>query len=209
MLDKNALRLYLCTDRIYASVRPIEEIVEEAILGGVTMVQIREKNVSSREFYDVACAIRNVTKAYHIPLVINDRLDIALLTGADGLHIGQSDVPLSEVRKIVGNKCFIGVSAGNVEEAIIAQENGADYLGAGPVFPTNSKTDAQSAIGLAGLERICNAVHIPVIGIGGINAQNAGEVMKTGASGVAVIQAILAQKDIKSASLALSSQVRE
>jgi thiamine-phosphate pyrophosphorylase len=163
------------------------------------MVQLREKDASSREFYEIACAVRRITEARRAPLVINDRLDIALAVGAAGLHIGQSDLPLEAARKIAGNRLFIGVSAGTVEEALSAQAGGADYLGVGAVFPTGSKVDAGDAIGIERLAAICSAVDIPVVGIGGIGPQNAEAVIKAGAAGIAVISAILSQPDIQAA----------
>jgi thiamine-phosphate pyrophosphorylase len=207
MMNRHDLLLYLCTDQGYLGDRSFAEIIEEAIAGGVTMLQIREKNACTREFFETACVARNITKARRIPLVINDRLDVALAVDADGLHIGQSDLPLRAARKIAGSKLFIGVSAGTVEDALAAEKEGADYLGAGAVFPTGSKDDAGDAIGLEGLARICAAVNIPVVGIGGIGLANAADVMKTGAAGIAVISAILAQKDIKAASETLRAQI--
>ena len=207
LINKNDLLLYLCTDQGYVGERSLAEIIEEAIAGGVTMIQIREKNACTREFFEMACVARNITKARRIPLVVNDRLDVALASDADGLHIGQSDLPLNAVRKIAGSKLFIGVSAGTVEDALAAEKDGADYLGIGAVFPTGSKDDAGSAIGLEGLARICAAVKIPVVGIGGIGLANAADVMKAGAAGIAVISAILAQKDIKAASETLKAQI--
>jgi len=206
-MNRHDLLLYLCTDQGYLGARSFAEIIEEAIAGGVTMLQIREKNACTREFFETACVARNITKARRIPLVINDRLDVALAVEADGLHIGQSDLPLQAARKIAGGKLFIGVSAGTVEDALAAEKDGADYLGAGAVFPTGSKDDAGDDIGLEGLARICAAVHIPVVGIGGISLANAADVMKTGAAGIAVISAILAQKDIKAASATLRAQI--
>jgi len=206
-MKRRDLLLYLCTDQGYLGSRNFAEIMEEAIAGGVTMLQIREKNACTREFFEMACIARNITKARRIPLVINDRLDVALAVEADGLHIGQSDLPLQAARKIAGGKLFIGVSAGTVEDALAAEKDGADYLGAGAVFPTGSKDDAGSAIGLEGLSRICAAVKIPVVGIGGIGLANAADVMKSGAAGIAVISAILAQKDIKAASETLRAQI--
>jgi thiamine-phosphate pyrophosphorylase len=163
------------------------------------MVQLREKEASGREFYGLALALRKITSRHGIPLVINDRLDIALAAGADGLHIGQSDMPLKAARLAAGERLFIGVSAGTMEEALKAQEEGADYLGAGAVFPTVSKADTGLAIGLETLAAICSAVNIPVAAIGGIGTANAVSVLKAGAAGVAVISAILSQKDIKAA----------
>jgi thiamine-phosphate pyrophosphorylase len=172
------------------------------------MVQIREKDVSTREFYEAALAVKKITDARKIPLVINDRLDIALAVNADGLHIGQSDMPIEAVKKITGDKIFVGVSVGSVEEALDAQKRGADYLGAGAVYPTGSKADAGDAIGLEKFAEICAAVDIPVVGIGGISIDNAKEVMKSGAAGIAVISAILGQKDIKAASERLKAQLQ-
>jgi thiamine-phosphate pyrophosphorylase len=199
MLDPKTLRLYLCTDQTLALGRPLLEAVDEAIAGGVTMVQLREKDLTSREFYNTALALRELTKHRNIPLVINDRLDIALAAGADGLHIGQSDLPVQAVRKIAGKSLFIGVSASTIEEALLAQKEGADYLGVGAVFPTGSKADAGEAIGLEKLHAICSALKIPVVGIGGIGPANAAEVMRNGAAGIAVISAILSQQDIRAA----------
>jgi thiamine-phosphate pyrophosphorylase len=196
MLNPKDLLLYLCTDRLLALGRPITAAVEEAIAGGVTMVQLREKDASSREVYKIALEVQAITKRHHIPLVIDDRLDIALAVGAEGLHIGQSDLPLSAARRLVGKEMFIGISASTVEEALEAERNGADYLGVGAVYPTGSKADAGDAIGLERFEKICAAVKIPVAGIGGVNPDNAGAVIKAGAAGIAVISAILSQPDI-------------
>ncbi|MDR1374542.1 MAG: thiamine phosphate synthase [Treponema sp.] len=196
MLNSGDLLLYLCTGRAPARGRPLAEVVEEAIAGGVTMIQLREKDASSREFYETAVELRALTRRHHIPLVINDRLDIALAAGAEGLHIGQSDLPLAAARRLAGRNLFIGVSVSTVEEALEAERNGADYLGAGAVYPTGSKADAGAAIGLKRLAEICAAAAIPVAGIGGIRAENAGAVIKAGAAGVAVISAILSQPGI-------------
>jgi thiamine-phosphate pyrophosphorylase len=199
MLNPQDLLLYLCTDRVLSLGRPITEAVEAAVAGGVTMVQIREKAASTGDFYRIALEVQAVIRRYHIPLVINDRLDIALAVGAEGLHLGQSDLPLPAARRLAGNKLFIGISASTVEEALRAEAEGADYLGAGAVYPTGSKTDAGKVIGLEGLEEIRAAVKIPVVGIGGVNAANAAEVMKTGAAGISLISGILSQPDIREA----------
>jgi thiamine-phosphate pyrophosphorylase len=163
------------------------------------MVQLREKDASSREFYEIALELRALTRRLGIPLVINDRVDIALAVGADGLHIGQSDLPLKKARQLAGRGMFIGISAGTVVEALVAERDGADYLGAGSVYPTGSKADAGEAIGVRGLADICAAVRIPVVGIGGINAGNAGEAIGAGAAGAAVISAVLSQPDVEGA----------
>jgi thiamine-phosphate pyrophosphorylase len=170
MNQKNLL-LYLCTDRLLALGRPITQAVEEAIAGGVTMVQLREKNASSREFYEIALEVQTVTRRHRVPRNINDRLDIALAVGADGLHIGQSDLPLNAARRLAGKNMFIGVSTSTVEEALEAERGGADYLGIGAVYPTGSKADAGDAIGLEWLREVIAAVKIPAVGIGGVNPE--------------------------------------
>jgi thiamine-phosphate pyrophosphorylase len=196
MLNLRSLLLYLCTDRVLARGRPLAEAVEEAIAGGVTLVQLREKDAATGEFYRIAREIQAVTRRHHVPLVINDRLDIALAVEAEGLHLGQSDLPLPTARRLARGRLFIGLSASTVEEALRAQKEGADYLGVGAVYPTGSKADAGEAIGTVRLAAICAAVRIPVVGIGGVNAGNAAEVMKSGAAGIAVISGILSQPDI-------------
>jgi thiamine-phosphate diphosphorylase len=200
-----ALRLYLCTDRVLSLGRPLGETISAAAAGGLTMVQLREMDATSREFYGIALELRALTRRLGIPLVINDRADIALAVGADGLHIGQSDLPLKKARQLAGRGMFIGISVGTVAEALAAERDGADYLGAGPVYPTGSKADAREAIGVRGLADICAAVRIPVVGIGGLKAGNAGEALCAGAAGVAVISAILSQPDIEAA----ARQLRE
>jgi thiamine-phosphate pyrophosphorylase len=203
MVNPRDLRLYLCTDRGLSLGRPITETVEAAIAGGVTMVQLREKDAPTGEFYAIARKVQAVTRAHHIPLVINDRLDIALAIGAEGLHIGQSDLPLREAWRLAGDNMFIGVSASTVEEALAAEAEGADYLGVGAIYPTGSKADAGAAIGIGGFAEICAAVRIPVVGIGGINAANTAALMRAGATGIAVISAILSQPDIEAAARTL------
>jgi thiamine-phosphate pyrophosphorylase len=205
MLNPHDLLLYLCTDRVLSLGRPIAEAVEATIAGGVTMVQLREKEASSREFYEIALEVRALTARHHVPLVINDRLDIALAVNAEGLHIGQSDIPLGVARRLAGESMFIGVSASTVEEALQAQAGGADYLGVGAVYPTGSKADAGEAVGLEGLAEIRGAVRIPVVGIGGINADNAAAVLRAGASGIALISGILSRPDIAGAARTLRS----
>jgi thiamine-phosphate pyrophosphorylase len=198
-LNPADLLLYLCTDRVLSLGRPITEAVEEAVAGGVTMVQLREKAASTGEFYRIALEVQAITRRFHVPLVINDRLDIALAVGAEGLHIGQSDLPLSAARRLGGTTLFIGVSVSTVKEALDAQAAGADYLGVGAVYPTGSKADAGEAIGLEGLAGIRAAVGIPVVAIGGVNGANAAAVMGTGVAGIAVISGILSRPDIRAA----------
>jgi thiamine-phosphate pyrophosphorylase len=197
MLKKEDLTLYLCTDRALSLGRPLLQAVEAAIKGGVTMVQLREKEASAREFFALAKDLLALTRPLHIPLIINDRLDIALAAGAEGLHIGQSDLPLKEARRVAGEGFIIGVSASTCEAALEAERGGADYIGAGAVFPTGSKADVSAVIGTGGLREICAAVKIPVVAIGGIGPGNARTVTEAGAAGVAVISAILSQPDIQ------------
>jgi len=203
MLNPKDLLLYLCTDRLLAMGRPITQSVEQAIQGGVTMVQLREKDASTRDFYQIALEVQAVTRRHGIPLAVNDRLDIALAIGADGVHLGQSDMPLEVARRLVGSRMFIGISAATAESALAAQKAGADYIGAGPVYPTGSKDDTGDAIGVAQLAAVCGAVSIPVVAIGGISAGNTPGIMESGADGIAVISAILSQPDITLAARAL------
>jgi thiamine-phosphate pyrophosphorylase len=198
-LNPTDLLLYLCTDRLIARGRPIAEAVDQAIAGGVTLVQLREKDAPTREFYEVALADQAVTRRRGVPLVVNDRIDIALAIGAEGLHIGPSDLPPAVARKILGPDVFIGVSVNTVPGALAAQDDGADYLGVGAVFPTGSKADAGAAIGLERLAEVVRGADIPVVGIGGITAANAASVTATGAAGVSLISAILGAEDIAGA----------
>ncbi|MDR1160607.1 MAG: thiamine phosphate synthase [Syntrophomonadaceae bacterium] len=183
--------LYLCTDRSLTAGRELSAVVEEAILGGVSIVQVREKEAGDLEFYRAALEIKAVTRKYNIPLIINNRLDIALAVQAEGVHIGQGDLPLSAARSIVPDTMLIGVSVGSVEEALQAQADKADYVGAGPVFVTSTKPEADKTLGLEGLRLISRAVRIPTIAIGGVNSSNVDEIFKAGAAGIAVISAIM------------------
>jgi len=190
--------LYLVTDSGLLGDKDLAKTVEQAIQGGVTVVQVREKNLSSLEFYQVALAIKGVTEKYGVPLIVNDRADIALAVDAAGLHIGQEDLPVVVARKLLGPNKIIGVSAATLEEALLAQDQGADYLGIGAVFPTNTKDDADS-VSLADLAAIKNKVKIPIVAIGGIHGNNIQAVMNTGVDGVAVVSAIIAAADPKAA----------
>jgi thiamine-phosphate pyrophosphorylase len=205
VLSEGAARLCLCTGPV-AGGRTLEEAVEEAVSGGVTMVQLREKTAPGREFYRLAVMMRRLTKRLGVPLIINDRADIALASGADGVHLGQTDLPVEAARRIMGSG-IIGVSAGNAEEAEAAWKGGADYIGAGAVYPTPSKADAGTSIGLETLREICDAVEIPVMAIGGICAENAPDVIRCGASGIAVISAVLGSADFSRAARELAAAV--
>ncbi|MDD3223734.1 MAG: thiamine phosphate synthase [Clostridium sp.] len=195
--------LYLITDRRFLKDKTISDAVEEAIKGGVTLVQVREKEASTREFYNVAVNVKKVTDKYNIPLLIDDRIDIALASECAGVHLGQSDMPICEARKILGNEKIIGISAGNLDEAIHAQSEGADYIGIGTIFYTGTKKDIKKPIGISGLKNIVQSINIPSVAIGGINLENSEEVMKTGTNGLAVISAIMAENNIKSAAVKL------
>lgn len=186
--EAGCLRLCLCTGRTEG--RSLAEAAEAALEGGVTMVQVREKAASSEAFRETALELRAITRRLGVPLIVNDRLDIALAVQADGVHLGQSDLPCKEARRLAPD-LIIGVSASSADEARQAELDGADYIGAGAVYDTPSKADAGSPIGLGGLRAICRAVSIPVIAIGGITAENAALAIGAGASGVAVISAIL------------------
>ena len=194
--------LYLVTDRQLMSCDSLTEAVEQAILGGCTMIQLREKELPSLEFYNQAVAVKQVTYKYHIPLIINDRIDIAMAVQAAGVHIGQHDLPAATVRKVIGENMLLGVSASSIAEAIQAQQDGADYLGVGAMFPTGTKTDAES-VSMEELQKIRTAVSLPIVVIGGINKGNAGRFKPMGIDGLAVVSAIIAQSDIKAAAAEL------
>lgn len=200
--------LYLVTDRDILAGRDLGVCVEEAILGGVTLVQLREKELSSRDFYQAAQLIKRITDKYRVPFIINDRLDIALAVDADGLHIGQEDLPLTVARTILGNDKLIGVSAGNLVEAQTAEKDGADYLGVGAVFTTPTKKDADH-VSLAELARIKAGISIPVVAIGGIGEQNAKSVMEARVDGISVVSAILGKPDVRQAAADLLMVINE
>jgi thiamine-phosphate pyrophosphorylase len=200
--------LYLVTDRKLAGNRPIEQVVAEAIKGGVTIVQLREKDLGNEQFLQQARSLKSITDRMGVPLIINDRIDIAMACGAGGVHLGQNDMSCAEARAIAGKQLVIGISVSIPEEAILAEEAGADYLGVSPVFPTATKTDTSSPAGLDGLLAIRKAVRIPLVGIGGINESNAGEVIRAGADGVAVVSAVMAAHDPELAAMRIRSAMR-
>ena len=188
--------LYLVTDRRFIGKQTLAEAVEQAILGGCTMVQLREKELSSLDFYWQAIKIKQITDSYHIPLIINDRVDIAMAVQADGVHIGQHDIPAAAVRKMIGKDMLLGVSVSTVEQAIKAQQDDADYLGVGAMFPTGTKTDADF-VSMEKLKEIRKAVSLPIVVIRGINKDNAHCFKTVGIDGLAVVSAILAKPNIK------------
>lgn len=200
--------LYLVTDRLLMSTKTLGEAVEQAIAGGCTMVQLREKKISSLDFYALALEIKKITDSYGIPLIINDRIDIAMAAGTAGVHIGQNDMPADIVRKAIGKDMLLGVSAGSIGEAIDAVKAGADYLGVGAMFPTRTKPDA-GFVSMEELGKIRRAVDIPIVVIGGISKENAMLFRPMGIDGLAVISAVIAQPDIKKSAADLKSLFSE
>lgn len=200
------LRLYLVTDRRFSGA-PLEQQVAQAIAGGVTIVQFREKEGSVADRIDLAARVQAVCLENKIPFIINDRLDIALALDADGVHLGRGDMPLAIARRLLGSHMVIGATVNSVEEARAACRDGADYLGVGAVYPTETKADHNRVIGLDGISRIAGAVDVPVVAISGINENNAREVAATGVAGVAVVSAILGADDIRLAAEGLKFQV--
>lgn len=190
--------LYLCTDRKIMTTDTIEESVELAIKGGVSVVQLREKECCSREFYELALTVKEITDAYEVPLLINDRLDIAMAVGADGVHLGRTDIPVHVARNLLGADKIVGATANTVDAAVEAWKLGADYLGVGDVFGTTTKSDTRH-ISLEELKEIRQAVPIPVVAIGGINRDNIQKLRDTGVNGAAVISAVVGQEDITGA----------
>ena len=197
-LDKKDLLLYAVTDRSWLNGETLYSQVEKALKGGATFIQLREKDLDSEAFLKEAKELKKLCKEYNVPFVVNDNVDIAVKIGADGVHVGQSDMQAQDVREKLGKDKIIGVSAQTVEQALLAQKHGADYLGVGAVFSTNSKDDAVN-VSHETLKAICEAVHIPVIAIGGIGKHNVMELSGSGIVGIAVISAIFAQPDIKAA----------
>lgn len=213
MHNRADYRLYLVTDRNCLQQQTLEQAVEQAILGGVTLVQLREKAIASKAFYERALRIKAICHHYNVPLLINDRVDIALAVEADGVHIGQSDLPCGVVRQILGKDKIIGVSARTAQQAIQAQADGADYLGVGAMFATSTKADAQT-VTIASLTQIRQAVTLPIVAIGGINhttlpaLHQALQAAEMSIDGVAVVSAILGQKDVKLASEKLKEMIK-
>lgn len=207
-LKKEDLLLYAVTDRTWLNGDTLYNQVEKALKGGATFIQLREKNLSNTEFLEEAKEIKQLCVKYNVPFVINDNVEIAKEIDADGVHVGQDDMEALDVRAVLGKDKIIGVSAHSVEEALLAQEHGADYLGVGAVFHTGTKSDATD-LSRETLKAICDAVDIPVIAIGGISADNVLELSGNGLCGIAVISAIFAQKDIEAAARNLSELTKK
>ena len=206
--DKKDLLLYAVTDRSWLNGKTLYGQVEQALKGGVSFVQLREKNLNTEAFLQEAIQIQSLCRTYGVPFVINDNIDIALAMNADGVHVGQKDMEVSKVRAKLGPDKLIGVSAQTVEQAVKAEKEGASYLGVGAVFATDSKLDAIE-VSHETLKEICKSVKIPVVAIGGINRENVMELSESGICGVAVISAIFAQSDIEKATDDLKKQVEK
>ena len=192
------LSLYLVTDKS-DDVEKFLKIIEEAIKGGVTVVQIREKTAETLDFYNLALKVKEITTKYNVPLIINDRVDVALAIDAEGVHVGQSDMPCDVTRKLIGEDKILGVSAATIDEAKKAEKDGADYIGTGAVFPTSTKDDAPS-ITKQDLKDIVDSISIPVVAIGGITLENASQLKDTGIAGLSVVSAIMSAENPKKAS---------
>ena len=205
--DKKDLLLYAVTDRSWLNGESLYSQVEKALKGGATFIQLREKELDEETFLEEAKELKKLCREYRVPFVINDNVEIAEACGADGVHVGQSDMEAGDVRARLGEDKIIGVSAETVEQALLAQRHGADYLGVGAVFPTGSKADA-SDVDHETLKAICQAVKIPVIAIGGINRENVMELAGSGICGVAVISAIFGARDIERAARDLKEETR-
>ena len=207
-ITREQLLLYAVTDRSWLNGETLYEQVEKALKGGVTLVQLREKELDEEHFLEEAIALKELCHKYHVPFVINDNVKIAKEMDADGVHVGQSDMEAGDVRAKLGPDKIIGVSAQTVEQAVLAEKRGADYLGVGAVFPTSSKDDA-TEVSYETLKAICQAVSIPVIAIGGITKDNVEELSGSGICGIAVISAIYGQKNIKDAAANLKMAVKK
>lgn len=205
---EDELLLYAITDRHWLGDKTLYEQVEEALKGGATFMQLREKNLDDEHFLEEALQIQKLCKSYHVPFVINDNVEIAKKINADGVHVGQSDMEALNVRELIGDDKIIGVSTQTVEQALKAEAHGADYLGVGAVFHTGSKADAEE-VDRRTLVDIINAVHIPVVAIGGITRDNVRELKGSGICGIAVISAVFAQPDIEKATRELKKATLE
>ena len=205
--DKNRLLLYAVTDRSWVGDKTLYEQIEEALKGGVTIVQLREKNLNEEEFVEEALQIKELCHSYDVPLIINDNVDVALKRGADGVHVGIEDAPVLDIRRRVGSEFIIGATAKTVEQAKAAEASGADYLGVGAVFPSRTKKNA-IRITTELLKEICSSVSIPAVAIGGICYDNLSELEGGGMDGIAVVSAIFAAEDIQTAAAELKKKVK-
>ncbi len=199
-MDKKSIdyTLYLCTDRTLMRSPTIEDAVTEAILGGTGVIQLREKDIDAKDFYEMALRLKQITAKYNVPLIINDRVDVALACDADGVHVGQRDIPAVMVREMIGEGKLLGVSVSTVEQAVQAVRDGADYLGVGAMYATNTKDDAE-IVTIDELKRIRGAVDVPIVVIGGINEKTLENFKGYGIDGLAVVSAVMAADDVQAA----------
>ena len=195
-MNREALRLYLVTNRYQDSVESFLEKVETACRSGVTIVQLREKNLTTNQYYQLAKEVKEITDTYQVPLIIDDRLDVCLAVDAAGLHIGDDELPVSVARQVLGPEKILGVTAKTVKRALEAEEGGADYLGTGAIFPTTTKENAPITL-ISTLKTICQRVAIPVVAIGGLTSENIDQLMGTGIAGVAVVRDLMQAEDIE------------
>ena len=195
-MNREALRLYLVTNRYQDSMESFLEKLETACRSGVTIVQLREKNLTTNQYYQLAKQVKEITDAYQVPLIIDDRLDVCLAVDAAGLHIGDDELPVSVARQVLGPEKILGVTAKTVKRALEAEEGGADYLGTGAIFPTTTKENAPITL-ISTLKTICQRVAIPVVAIGGLTSENIDQLMGTGIAGVAVVRDLMQAEDIE------------
>ena len=195
-MNREALRLYLVTNRYQDSLESFLEKVEMACRSGVTIVQLREKNLTTNQYYQLAKEVKEITDAYQVPLIIDDRLDVCLAVDAAGLHIGDDELPVSVARQVLGPEKILGVTAKTVKRALEAEEGGADYLGTGAIFPTTTKENAPITL-ISTLKTICQRVAIPVVAIGGLTSENIEQLIGTGIAGVAVVRDLMQAEDIE------------
>ena len=195
-MNREALRLYLVTNRYQDSLESFLEKVETACRSGVTIVQLREKNLTTNQYYQLAKQVKEIIDAYQVPLIIDDRLDVCLAVDAAGLHIGDDELPVSVARQVLGSEKILGVTAKTVKRALEAEEGGADYLGTGAIFPTTTKENAPITL-ISTLKTICQRVDIPVVAIGGLTSENIDQLTGTGIAGVAVVRDLMQAEDIE------------
>ena len=195
-MNREALRLYLVTNRYQDSLESFLEKVETACRSGVTIIQLREKNLTTNQYYQLAKQVKEITDAYQVPLIIDDRLDICLAVDAAGLHIGDDELPVSVARKVLGPEKILGVTAKTVKRALEAETSGADYLGTGAIFPTITKENAPITL-ISTLKTICQTVAIPVVAIGGLTSENIDQLAETGIAGVAVVRDLMQAEEIE------------
>ena len=195
-MNREALKLYLVTNRYQDSLENFLEKVETACRSGVTIIQLREKNLTTNQYYQLAKQVKEITDAYQVPLIIDDRLDVCLAVDAAGLHIGDDELPVSVARKVLGPEKILGVTAKTVKRALEAETSGADYLGTGAIFPTTTKENAPITL-ISTLKTICQTVAIPVVAIGGLTSENIDQLAETGIAGVAVVRDLMQAEDIE------------